>query len=308
MPFPAATLGKELVVQDTRFHWVSERRAMTHVYQSGDQESFLRMGPASVIRANLEQHSRLSKAGIPLPEVTWSGTLATGYAYIERSLGREHYGDIISREQVASRKISDSTFQHLLDLTRALHSSAAKLTSARDWNSLREVANISNLKRLRPDFSQRLEQAWDKMAATFAALPWVFTHGDFTPFNIFPKGIIDLEDAHYGPLGYDLASLMSTHAWFPDNRQIEFFRLYAYSPSQQKAFFDLAAQLYPGRLTEDVYEIIEAQSMLRGMWACVLTHHLPKLQEFRFELMDRLLRFYVCGRPISQELWAVEVQ
>jgi aminoglycoside/choline kinase family phosphotransferase len=60
-----------------------------------------------------------------------------------------------------------------------------------------------------------LDQAFGQIIATNLAQPLVFVHRDFMPRNLMapthpggPLGVLDFQDAVYGPITYDIASLM----------------------------------------------------------------------------------------------------
>jgi len=60
-----------------------------------------------------------------------------------------------------------------------------------------------------------LDKAFDQIVTTNLAQPAVFVHRDFMPRNLMaptylggPLGVLDFQDAVYGPITYDIASLM----------------------------------------------------------------------------------------------------
>ena len=60
-----------------------------------------------------------------------------------------------------------------------------------------------------------LQQAFDRIVAEVLQAPPVFVHRDFMPRNLMlplragaPLGVLDFQDAVYGPITYDIASLM----------------------------------------------------------------------------------------------------
>lgn len=60
-----------------------------------------------------------------------------------------------------------------------------------------------------------LQQAFDRIVAEVLKAPAVFVHRDFMPRNLMlplqahaPLGVLDFQDAVYGPITYDIASLM----------------------------------------------------------------------------------------------------
>ena len=68
---------------------------------------------------------------------------------------------------------------------------------------------------LTSDLRQTLDHAFGQIIASNLAQPSVFVHRDFMPRNLMkpqeaggPLGVLDFQDAVYGPITYDIASLM----------------------------------------------------------------------------------------------------
>ena len=58
---------------------------------------------------------------------------------------------------------------------------------------------------------ETLDAAFDRIVAVNLAQPPVYVHRDFMPRNLMsgnPPGVLDFQDAVYGPITYDIASLM----------------------------------------------------------------------------------------------------
>ncbi len=70
-------------------------------------------------------------------------------------------------------------------------------------------------KGLSPEQCAPLQAVFERIAASNALAPKVFVHCDFMPRNLMlpqnpagPMGVLDFQDALYGPITYDIASLM----------------------------------------------------------------------------------------------------
>lgn len=70
------------------------------------------------------------------------------------------------------------------------------------------------------DMRATLDKLFDTVVARNLAAPQVYVHRDFMPRNLMmpltdggPLGILDFQDAVYGPISYDIASLMRDAFW-----------------------------------------------------------------------------------------------
>src|SRR5687767_6246195 len=88
-----------------------------------------------------------------------------------------------------------------------------------------------------PGLRIQTKKAFDKIQNKIKDLPVVITHGDFGPFNIYPKGVIDLEHSFEGPLGFDLITPIFQSKFFPTSKKYEFYRIYNFSEKQKAKYF-----------------------------------------------------------------------
>ena len=100
---------------------------------------------------------------------------------------------------------------------------------------------LHNLKKNGYVFSgKKIEQfVMDSVHNFLDRVPFVWTHGDLTPFNICERGIIDFEDSFMGPLGYDLVTLVSFHFWFPIEGAGPLVRYYDFSDDFKRKCMNL---------------------------------------------------------------------
>lgn len=95
-----------------------------------------------------------------------------------------------------------------------------------DWYVTRHLQRA-----LSPAQREVLRGVEDLLVASALAQPRVYVHRDYMPRNLMPAtpnpGILDFQDAVYGPITYDLASLMRDAFWsWPEARIERWLALY----------------------------------------------------------------------------------
>ncbi len=97
----------------------------------------------------------------------------------------------------------------------------------------------------RPDLKDLIEKAFLKVSKKLQNLPFVLTHGDFNAHNLLPKGVIDLENFHYGPLGYDLISaIVHPYLFPPVSANTESSRTYLFTLEQEAQYLSKIDALF----------------------------------------------------------------
>ncbi len=176
------------------------------VYRSPDGSLYLRTGSEAAIRAEAEFAEAAWREGFPVPEVTDVGVFATGLGYfVETSAGEEDFGRLLGREFAGAGRISDALFEAYRGVTLRFLAAQLKPSCRQPGPSkLREGVRLGNVLRENPDLPEDLfERAVAKAEERTRDLPLVLTHGDLTPFNVLPVGVIDFEERFVAPAGYD---------------------------------------------------------------------------------------------------------
>ena len=135
-----------------------------------------------------------------------------------------------------------------------------------------------------------LKHAYQKTVKHLSGFPFVITHGDFTPFNIFPKGVIDFEDTFMGPAGYDVGSVSELYKWFPTSRRYEFYRHYQFTRAQRTRYLYDMDSIYTEHGLPKISDYLGDFNFAKGVWFAVRMQRLPKLQQFRYKLLKSLLK------------------
>ncbi len=264
--------------------FVKERGAIAHggnVYCSSDGSLYLRTGEVSTIRSEAAFGSMAWQNGFPVPEVTKIGQLTDGLGYfIEKSVGTETFGDLLHREYAATGSISDQTFDAFCEIN--LRFLAAQINpSCRQSvpSELRSGIQIENVSSQNPDVADLLEQAFAKAEERLQELPLVWTHGDLSPFNILPGGVIDFEVRFVAPAGLDAVTAIAfQRLWdFPQADGTGTMRLWDFHHQQVAAFLAQADALFAAQGLPALSIYFDDFLMLKAIWA--LSYEKPDDQQ-----------------------------
>jgi len=252
----------------------------------------LRIGDRERIERDLARHRQMAEAGFPLATILSEGTSDGQSYFIESSLGEKHLGARFADDIEQTGAIRPELFEKFVLVVEKF---------ARAQLNTRDVGNqisgleagilLSKLLEEMPEHSSSITERFNQAQNKLKELPLVLTHGDCNPNNLYPEGIIDLEDSFQGPYGYDLVSAIEHINSFPDSREYEYFAKYRFTPEQKKQFYDRldAISVESGLLP--LSEYAEDLEYCRAVWLAADIPRTPKLQKFRFDaLVNRFLR------------------
>jgi hypothetical protein len=254
--------------------FVKERGAIVrsgNVYRSSDGTLYLRTGEVIAIRSEAAFGKIAWQNGFPVPEVTEIGQFADGLGYfVEKSAGDESFGDLLGREYTTTGSISNETFGVFLSVS--LQFLAAQINpSCRQSgpSELRAGIQLGNVVSENPDVADLLEQAVAKAEQRLQKLPLVLTHGDLSPFNIMPSGIIDFEERFVAPAGLDAVTSIAFHQLWdhpkPDGTGT--MRLWDFSRRQVAEFLSEADALFAAQGLPLLSPLFDDFLMLKAIWA-----------------------------------------
>lgn len=292
--------------------FVKERGATAHigdVYRSSDGGLFLRTGEVAAIRSEAAFGKMLWQNGFPVPEVTEVGQTPDGLGYfIEKSVGIENFGHLLGREYAATGRISDETFETFSAIS--LQFLAAQLNPlCRQYGPLQIRAGIrlENVLSQNPDVADLLEQAVAQAKKRTQELPLVLTHGDLSPFNIMPGGVIDFEERFVAPAGLDaITSIAFQQLWdHPRPDGTGTMRLWDFSRRQAAEFLSQADAIFVAQGLPLISAYFDDFLMLKAIWA--LSYERPDdLQSpqgrrwlWRKRVTVYCAKFYLAGKPIE---------
>ncbi|MGN1209815.1 MAG: aminoglycoside phosphotransferase family protein [Duodenibacillus sp.] len=185
----------------------------------GDKASYIVMdapAPQEDIRPFLKVCALMRDAGLNVPEI-YASDPEQGFILMS-DLGRETYLDALNEDnaarlmnaatdslvlwQKASREGVLPVYDHAV-LSREIHLFPEWYVGRHSGYTMTEQQ------------SRIIEATFEKILANNLAQPRVFVHRDFMPRNLMVPlddkgrpGVLDFQDALYGPVAYDIASLM----------------------------------------------------------------------------------------------------
>lgn len=210
-----------ITINNESFKYVKTRvYTPVSIYRSSD--TFLKIGPKDLIQKELRAHKNLLKLGFPVAEIIKQGPVGeNNYYYAEKSLGDNHFGHIFSEDYEKTGVVSEKHFTNLLLVTEKF--AEAQIKSATKEYFLQDFylgVNINYIIEELPYLKKNILEAFEKAVKKLSVFPFVITHGDFNPHNLFTKGVIDFMETFYAPAGKDY----------------ELVRRYEFSPEQIKQY------------------------------------------------------------------------
>ena len=255
-------------------------RRSGNVYCSEDSSFYLRTGEVSAIHSEAEFVKMAKDHGFPVPQVVDVGLLPDGTGYfVETSAGAENFSSLFRRESAAAGEISDALFDTFRAVVfQFLAAQLKPLCRQPEPSQLREGLRIDKVQKQDPDIAGRVEQAVAKAKNRMRQLPLVFTHGDLSPFNIMPKGIIDFEERFVAPAGYDaLTAVMFQRFWdHPKPDGTGSMLLWDFNRQQISRFLLQADQLYVQEGVPPLSVFFDYFLMLNGIRALALVSDKPE--------------------------------
>lgn len=267
-----------------------QRSGRSAVYKG--RESYLRIGSPDKIHRDLELHKRMQSAGFPIAKLLVEGE-SDGKAYfIESSVGEKTLSKIFEEETETAGTINQESLNQFLNITEKFARAQLRTQiSERDFDGFAQGIHLDVLCKELPQYAEKIQTRFKGVMQRTGRLPFVMSHGDFNPHNLYPGGAIDLEDSYYAPFGHDLIGGVVSIDYFPDSRGFEFFAKYQFSADQQRQYFALldgicrATELPPLSNFKNDFEFT------RGIWLLVRMKEWPKIQKFRYDLfIERFLK------------------
>lgn len=182
----------------------------------GAQKSFIVMDAPpekEPIDSFLKVDALMRRAGLNVPEI-YASEAAQGFILMS-DLGRQTYLDVLDENNAAGLMdaATDALVKwQLLSKPGVLPEYDAAVLR-REINLFPEwyVSRHRGYK-MTDKQSEIIEAVYEKIIAACLAQPKVFVHRDFMPRNLMISdpmpGVLDFQDALYGPVTYDIASLM----------------------------------------------------------------------------------------------------
>jgi thiamine kinase-like enzyme len=254
----------------------------SRIYKGFD--SFVRVGPAAVIDANLAVHRRLENAGFPVPHILQEGSTGDERYFIEESLGEQILRLQFADEVKVSRQISEPSFDSFVEVIHRYLDAQAKTRLPRDTNEFLDRMHVVRLCKELPTFASKIQEKTTQHLEAISQFPFVLSHGDLSPNNMLPKGIIDLEDTLPAPFGYDAVSALMTYEWFPEDGDFEFpITFYDFTEKQKAKYLAMCDEVSANNSFPRISDHLKDFDFFRAVWLTEGMAEWPKSKKYRNE-------------------------
>ncbi len=261
-----------------------QRDGLSAIYRSAD--SYLRIGSPEKIRRDLELHRRMEGSGFPVAALLAQGEKDGEVYFIESSLGDTHFGNLFAEDISKIGALREDLFEQFISIAEKF--AQAQLTTRIEKKHYEEFSKGIWLDRLceeLPEYADRLRTIFKRVQEHTQELPFVLTHGDFNPNNLYPAGVIDLEDSFYAPYGYDLVSAVAHIDSFPSSKEYEYSAKYRFTPLQLEQYMQRMNSISKDIGLAPLSEFADDFEFCRAVWLAADIPSTPKLQKFRYDLL-----------------------
>lgn len=201
-------------------------------------------------------------------------------------MGIRTWGALFANDVKKEGVITAEQFEAFILITEQF--ARAQLTTSNDAQNYLEFAEgvlLEELSEELPEHAEGLRIRFQEVQERTKQLPFVVTHGDFNPNNLYSKGVIDLEDSFHAPYGYDLVSAVSHINYFPDSKDYEFYAKYRFTYEQEQKYFERMDAISIEAGLPPLSQFKEDFEFCRAVWLAAKLNHIPKLQKFRYDLL-----------------------
>ncbi len=282
-------------IEGKKFEFVVlQRQGETAVYKTDGE--YLRIGKPEHVKKDLDLHKKMEAFGFPVAPLVAEGDHDGMYYFIESSLGEKHLGKLFAEDVSERGQISEENFQTFLSITERF--ALAQLKTATNVQSFEEFAEgfqLSTILAELPHEAERIRRRYASAVERLAVLPFVITHGDFNPNNMYGNGVIDLEDSFYAPFGYDPVTAIVHINYFPDSESYEYFARYRFTEGQVRGYYAALDGIAASSGLPPLSGFAEDFEFARAVWSSVNMKEWPRLQKWRF---DRLTSKFL-GPPVE---------
>lgn len=260
----------------------SQRDGNSAVYKG--VENYLRIGTPAKIASDLRLHKRMASAGFPVAKLITEGELDGKNYFIESSVGEKTISQTFAEETEAAGEISEESFNQFLNVADQFARAQLRTqTFERDFEEFGRGIHLDILCQELPQYAEKIQTRFKKIQEKTAELPFVISHGDFNPHNLYAKGAIDLEDSYHAPFGHDLIGGIVSINYFPDSQEFEYFAKYSFTEEQKKKYLALLDRICDEQNLPSLSDFQSDFEFTRAVWLLVRMHKWPKIQKFRYD-------------------------
>lgn len=261
--------------------------------------TYLRIGPKYVLERMLRLHKKMASYGFPVAPLVHTGTHAGKPYFIEKSLGDKNFTTLFFEDIEKTGSISDTHFRQFLSVVESfVNAQTQTVLPTHEAEAFSVGIRLDVLCAELPEYADAIRNHLERILERRAYMPYVFTHGDLNPTNMYPHGIIDLEDSFAAPLGFDIVSAITTTNWFPTSRSYESFRRYHFSKEQIEEYLDRCDAILVKNGFPAVSPATADFEFCRAVWLTSRMHMWPRMQKFRYERFIK--NYFSSGLAFSQ--------
>lgn len=281
--------AEEIDLKGRAYQLVKIQRGGVSAIYKGDL-GFLRIGSKEKISKDLSSHKKMQEYGFPVAKIVEEGIDKDLYYFIEESFGDKCFGLLFREEFKRDGVISDKTFDKFISICVQFTEAQFKsIIKEEKWEEFGVGVHLDLVSEELPDEKEKILKRWESMKANLKVFPFVVSHGDFTPFNIFPDGIIDLENSFYAPIGFDVGAIIEHLNWFPLSHDYEIHRLYKFTDKQREKFCDAIDAIYIKNNLPGISGFLSDFNFAKGLWFVSKMWRTPKIQQFRFDVLREII-------------------
>ncbi len=273
----------ELTIEGKKFTFVVlQRQGETAVYYADNE--YLRIGKPEHVKKDLDLHKKMEAFGFPVAPLIAEGELGGMYYFIESSLGDKHLGKLFAHDVEEIGVISEDSFDVFLSVTERFAKAQLKTaTNVQSFDEFAEGFQLPIIKKELPAYADAIERRFAGVVERLSRVPFVITHGDYNPNNVYANGVIDLEDSFYAPMGYDLVTAVVHIDYFPDSDAYEYFARYRFTDAQRKQYYERMDGIMHDAGLPSISPHADDFEFARAVWSSVNMAEWPKIQSWRYE-------------------------
>ena len=284
-----------LEVKGKSFRYVRTRAYdPTLVYRG--RGTYLRIGPTRLIDRELGLQKWLLDSGFPVAEVVDSGVLLGRGYFVEKSLGKATFTTAWGRDYRERGRVAARGFSRYMGLTRRFLLAQLSTAPGGHGNEFDAGVHIADTLEDLLGMKNNLLRALGQAKSRISVFPVVFCHGDFSPANFLDRGVVDFEWSFWGYAGYEAVTSLYWTYFFPKSPMENHRRLYEPTPAQSSAYLGMVDEIYRSRGLPKPSEFVDDFMLPKAIWAAAKMGKLPKLQKWRFGLLESLIEAYSDGR------------
>ncbi|WKZ23991.1 MAG: phosphotransferase [Candidatus Dojkabacteria bacterium] len=262
----------------------------------------MRIGKTEDLEKEIALQSYLQQHNYPVPHVIDHGIYEGNTFFIEENTGNETLAQSFVKQSGTQTEEQRTLLFELL----TKYAEAQSLTVKNENYAQRflegayydEVAENE----ARGDLKKKMADAKTKLLHDLASVPYVFSHGDFNPWNIFPKAVIDFEYHLWAPFGYDLITCVLHDYNFPSESTLEIRRSNEFPEDFRSKVINYVFEFSKNQLNTSIDNIVESIYLPKLTFSSAHMDRMPKIQQWRFNLLEACIDKYLEGTSYMKRL------